>query len=396
MQQEDFSANANGQLVKSPAGYQAFIPLPLPARLAWDDALVAQVAAATAEVAALAQAARKVASPFLISGISSFFARKEAVLSSRIEGTQASLTDMLFYEASAGSEPPRGDVREVFNYWQALNHGLRRLEELPLSKRLLQELHAMLLSGVRGADQAAGRFRTVQNYIGSYGCPPEEATYVPPPPQAMQDCLNALELYLHAPTQLPPLVRIAQIHYQFEAIHPFQDGNGRIGRLMITLLLVESGLLDLPLIYLSQFFENQRQEYYRRLLEVSTRGAWREWVVFFLNGVASQAADALKRCNRLVELHAQYLSRLAQAGAQAKLLAIVDGLFSSPTISARSTEKTYGLSYTAAARYLKQLEELHIVTEITGKARYREYMATEILALVEDAVPAAPQSLPHG
>jgi Fic family protein len=383
MKLTDFGSDANGKLVRSPAGYEAFVPNPLPAGISWDDALVSRVAEATAAVSALAQAAKRVASPFLVSGISSFFARKEAVLSSKIEGTQASLTDLLFYEEEQPGYPPGSDVREVYNYWMALNTGLKRMEELPLSKRLLQELHAVLLQDVRGANKAAGEFRTCQNYIGSYGSPPETATYVPPPPKEMIDCLNDFELYLHAPTQLPQLARIAQVHYQFEAIHPFQDGNGRIGRLLVTLMLVTTGMLDHPLLYLSQYFEANRQEYYRRLLEVSTQGAWREWLMFFMDGVVTQALDAVARCNRLVDLHGEYLKRLAKRGAQAKLIMIVDGLFNSPTISVRATERKHGLSYTAARRYISLLEEVKIITEITGKERYRLYMAEEILALVD-------------
>jgi Fic family protein len=384
MKPADFGSSANGRLVPSPDGFEAFVPNPLPARVSWDDAFVSRVAEATAAVAALAQASKRVASPFLISGISSFFARQEAVLSSKIEGTQATLSDLLFYEEDQQAGPSRGDVREVFNYWMALNTGLQRLNELPLSKRLLQELHAVLLQDVRGASKAAGEFRKCQNYIGSYGCPPEAATYVPPPPREMMDCLNDLELYLHSPTQLPQLSRIAQVHYQFEAIHPFQDGNGRIGRLLITLMLVTTGMLDYPLLYLSQFFEARREDYYRCLLEVSTQGAWREWLMFFMDGVVSQAVDAVARCNRLIDLSGEYRKRLEEARAQAKLLAIVEGLFNTPTISARSAEKKYQISFTAAQRYLKQLVEMKIVTEITGKRRNRLYMATEVLALVDE------------
>jgi Fic family protein len=245
--------------------------------------------------------------------------RREAVLSSRIEGTQTDLADLYAYEAGQLAlpglrpAPPESDVREVLNYVRALEFGLERVHSLPVSLRLARELHARLMEGVRGGRATPGEFRRSQNWIGPPGCTLNEADYVPPPVAEMHEALDALEKYLHAQGDYPPLVRLAFIHYQFEAIHPFLDGNGRMGRLLLSLLLVNWDLLPLPLLYLSAYFERYRSGYYDLLMAVSQRGDWREWALFFLRGVAEQARDAITRIKGLQDLQIAWRERLTQA-----------------------------------------------------------------------------------
>ncbi len=317
------------------------------------------------------------------------FIRREAVLSSRIEGTQASLSDLYAYEAAqlALFDYPE-DVKEVHNYVAALEYGLERLQTLPISLRLIRELHARLMAGVRGEQQTPGEFRRSQNWIGAPGCRLNEATFVPPPPDAMLAALGALETYLHAPPDLPPLVRLGLIHYQFETIHPFLDGNGRVGRLLISLLLCAWDLLPQPLLYLSAYFQRHRSAYYDRLLSVSQRGAWEAWLRFFLAGVQVQAQDAVLRSHRLLELRECYRKRLQHQRTAARLLQATDYVFTRPVITINGlAEALQEVDYRAASRYIQILEEAGILREITGRARNRVYQADAILDAITAPLP---------
>ena len=388
MRPEDFSASASGRLTRTPEGYWAFVPHPLPPEISWSPALAAALSAADRAVGELAGLGRVVPEPYLLIGP---FVRREAVLSSRIEGTRASLTDVYAWEAmqlKLWNDRDAEDVREVFNYVRALEHGLRRLADLLVSLRLLRELHAILLEGVRGGSRAAGEFRKGQNWIGPPGCTPQEATYVPPPANELPAALDAFEKYLHEESALPPLVRLALIHYQFEAIHPFFDGNGRLGRMLVVLLLCAWGLLPQPLLYLSAFFEAHRREYYDRLLEVSTRGAWEEWLLFFLRGVESQARDAAERAARLLELRRRYRERFQKPRASAVLRGLVDLLFKCPVITVPLAAKELGVTYAAAARHVERLVRAGVLREAKwgrgeGRRRNRMFIAEEVLAAVE-------------
>jgi len=382
---EDFSASASGRLTRTPEGYWAFVPDPLPPEISWSPALAAALSAADRAVGELAGLGRVVPEPYLLMGP---FVRREAVLSSRIEGTRASLTDVYAWEAvqlKLWNDRDAEDVREVFNYVRALEHGLRRLADLPVSLRLLRELHAILLEGVRGSSRAAGEFRKGQNWIGPPGCTPQEAAYVPPPANELPAALDAFEKYLHQESALPPLVRLALIHYQFEAIHPFFDGNGRLGRMLVVLLLCSWGLLPQPLLYLSAFFEAHRREYYDRLLEVSTRGAWQEWLLFFLRGVENQARDAARRAARLLELRRSYRERFQKPRASAALPGLVDLLFECPVITVPQAARRLGVTYAAAARHVENLVRSGVLREAGGKGRRRNrvFIAEEVLAAVE-------------
>lgn len=383
-----FAAHAPGTVIPVAdkcGAYWAYVPAPLPPALAWDLELVAQLSQADRAVAELAGSIRHLVNPALVIGPLS---RQEAVLSSRIEGTQTSLTELYANEArqlvfmDMQAPPSSDDVREVYNYFRALQHGVERLSSLPVSLRLLRELHRILLQGVRGERCAPGNFRQTQNWIGREECTPPEATYVPPPVAQMQDCLNEFEKYLHSPDQTPPLVRMAFIHYQFEAIHPFSDGNGRIGRLILSLLGVEWQLLPQPFLYLSGYFERHRQEYYERLLAVSETGAWREWVCFFLRGVDEQAKITAEKVIRLVTLREDWLGKLTKARASLKLRQLVDCLFELPIITVPRAVQELGLSRTACERHIQHLLNEGILERFGEGAHPREYYAPHLLNIV--------------
>jgi Fic family protein len=272
---EQFSENTWGRLTRVGSGkdgYWAYVPHPLPPPLEYDPALVNALSAADRALGELAGLGRALPNPYLLARP---LTAREAVLSSRIEGTQADLLDLYVYETGQATLPDfeiAPDAREVHQYIQAMEYALNRLQELPMSLRLIRETHAVLMAGVREGYAAPGEFRTVQNWIGAPGSPISEARFVPPPPDEMRQCLYDLEAYLQTDNTHPPLVRLGLIHYQFEAIHPFLDGNGRIGRLLIILLMVHWGLLPSPILYLSEYFERHRQDYYDLLLSVSTHG----------------------------------------------------------------------------------------------------------------------------
>ncbi len=309
--------------------------------------------------------------------------RREAVLSSRIEGTQASLSDLLYFEAAEEKNPKTVDVREVHNYVRALEFGLKRLSTLPVSLRLIRELHEKLMSNVRGQEKTPGEFRASQNWIGSSGCTLMDATYVPPPLFELMPCLGDLEKYLHAPVEMPPLLRLSYIHYQFEAIHPFLDGNGRVGRLLIPLLLCEWKILPQPLLYLSAYFEKNRSAYYDGLLAVSRKAAWEDWAIFFLRGVEQQSKDALKRAVLLQELAKNYRLRLQQGRESAVALKLADQLFSTPILTVSAAEKHLGVTYATANLHVNRFVRKGILRKATLRNWNRVFIAPEIMHIIE-------------
>lgn len=368
-----------GKYVNCPTGYKAYLPNPLPPSINWNLTIVNALSEADMLLGRLAGEGSKLPNPHIL--IRPFITR-EAVLSSRIEGTQATLGDILADQAGITVEIGAADLREVNNYIVALHYGIEKLKELPLSLRLLREIHEKLMTNVRGSKAKPGEFRKSQNWIGIAGCTLAQATYVPPCPDHVMDCLNELEKFLHD-TTLPPLVQIALIHYQFEAIHPFLDGNGRVGRLLITLFLVERGILPTPLLYLSAFFEATRQEYYDRLFAVTQHGSWDDWIVYFLNGVARQAEDALSRASRINVLldnwHKETTLLSSSLPSQ-----LIDKLATNPYITIKQTTETIDASYTTIARAIEKLVSLGIVREISGSKRNRVYCAEQILKILEE------------
>jgi len=378
-----FRKSPSGKLVRATGGYWAFVPGPLPAKLEWDDALVSLMSKADIALGTLSGLGVTLPNPHLLIYP---FIRKEAVLSSRIEGTQSSLSDLLLFEATQVEK--RGDVKEVQNYVRAMEYGLKRLNELPLGLRFIRELHGVLMEGVRGEHATPGEFRRSQNWIESPGATLDEATYVPPPVPEMTACLNQLETFLHAETRLPPLVEAAMVHYQFEAIHPFLDGNGRIGRLLAALFLCQRNVLSKPLLYLSAFFEQHRQEYYELLLNVSSKGEWREWEEFFLRAVTEQSRDAVSRSRRLQELLRSYMQIAREKHLPPTAVQLVDLVLMKPVLSARTAQDFLKITYPGARKAIGALVEAGILTEITGRKRDKAYAANEVLkALDGDLVP---------
>lgn len=383
MKRSDFSKQASGKVIKTLKGYLAFVPAPLPPNMQWSDKLLAALSKADRSLIRLAEVGNAFPVPHVVVRP---FIRKEAVLSSQIEGTRTSFKELLSFEAGQLSFFTNlEDTKEVHNYVQALDYGLQRLESFPLSIRLIREIHGILMEGVRGEMMTPGELRRTQNWIGRPGAVLNDARYVPPPPGEMSDCLSDLERFIHDDTDLPPLLRIGMIHYQFETIHPFLDGNGRVGRLLVTFLLVAWGLLFQPLLYLSDFIEANRQEYYDRLLAVSQKGEWESWLLFFLDGVHSQAEDASQRIAHLEELRTTYRDKFANDRSRKTLEMLVDYLISSPITSVSRVQENLEIrSFNAAQRNIDKLEALGIVREVTGNKRNRLYQADEIMRILEE------------
>jgi Fic family protein len=381
MNPEEFHNSNSGKVIHTQQDYWAFVPNPLPPNIPWSLAVVSVLSEADRDLSRLNTLAG--AFPFNRTLIMPFV-RQEAVLSSRIEGTRASLVDLYAYEAGQLSFLESiDDASEVLNYVRALEYGLERVKTLPVSLRLIREIHARLMENVRGGQLTPGEFRRSQNWIGPAGSTLENATYVPPPVDEMLNTLDAMEKILHASSQIPPLVRACLLHYQFEAIHPFLDGNGRMGRLLIILLLHEWHLLTQPLLNLSVYFEARRQEYYARLLEVSKKGAWEEWLLFFLTGVSTQAVNDAVRLESLMSLRIDYQARIRVGRRQEHLEQVLDLVFQRPILNVRQAGAALGIPYLSAERCIERLVRAGILRETTGKARNRIYRADEILAVIE-------------
>lgn len=381
MNPKDFSNPSSGTSILTHAGYWAFLPAPLPPDINWSLPLVSALADAERDLSKLTTLAGSFPFPRLL--IQPFL-RREAVLSSRIEGTRATLTDLYAYESAQISFlEPGNDVREVYNYVRALEYGLERVKTLPVSLRLIREIHAKLMEGVRGGNLTPGEFRRSQNWIGAIGSTPSTAAYVPPPVEEMNLGLDQLEKFIHAGSEIPALVRAGLIHYQFEAIHPFLDGNGRIGRLLMVLLFCEWSLLPQPLLNLSVYFERYRQEYYDLLLATSQKGSWEAWLRFFLRGVSVQANESLVRLDRLQTIRIAYQS-LADAERNARRMEqVLDFLFMQPILSVRQLQTFLGVSFPIAQRYIDRLVSAGILQEVTGQARNRVFRANEIFQALE-------------
>ena len=375
----DLQHSPAGKILKSSKGYSAFIPHNLPPKFEWDNVVVNSLSRADFLLGKLAREGSNLPNPHLLMRP---FITREAVLSSKIEGTQATLGEILAANAGANVKQNPNDLQEVQNYIQALDHGLARLRELPLSLRLIKEIHAHLMQGVRGSQATPGEFRRSQNWIGSPGSTLNTAKFVPPPPDNLMDCLGDFENFLHN-RQLPPLIHIAICHYQFEAIHPFLDGNGRVGRLLIMLLLIEQKILPSPLLYLSAFFEATRDEYYKQLYNVSSRGTWHEWLIYFLNGVAIQSEDVLSRAERINQLLNQWKILIASGGSSV-LVNMVQHFAVNPYFSTNKIAEDLGIAYSTAQRGIQKLEALGIIKKTNDNKRDKFFCATEILRILEE------------
>lgn len=361
--------------------YSAFVPAPLPPDIAWTARLISALSDADRLVGRLAGEGGRLPNPHVLIRP---FVQREAVLSSKIEGTQATLGELLAAEAGAGAIVDRSpeDLREVGNYVVALEHGILRLKKLPLSVRLTRELHEKLMRGVRGQRAAPGQFRKIQNWIGKPGSTITTASYIPPPPGEVEPCLAAWEKFVHEST-LPPLVTIGLAHYQFEAIHPFLDGNGRVGRLLITLFLIARQILPTPLLYLSAFFEASRRDYYEGLRGVSERGAWNDWLEYFLLGVARTSEDALSRATRINHLLGHW-QRTVSGESSNNPLRVVELLGANPFVTTSGVAGKLDVAFTTAQRAIERLERAGIVKQVGDAKRDRVYCASALLNILEE------------
>jgi len=376
-----------GQFVKQGDDYRAFIPAPIPSDppLQIDSDSQRLLSDADRALGRLDGATSILPNPDLFVAM---YVRQEAVLSSQIEGTQSTMEDVLEFEIDAkGREHPR-DVEEVVNYVHAMNHGLKRLNELPLCLRLIKEIHGHLLAGVRGGQRSPGEFRTIQNWIGPEGCTLATATYVPPPVPEMERALSNLEQFLHDTDSTPALVHCALAHAQFETIHPFLDGNGRVGRLLITLLLCQRRILHQPLLYLSYFFKAHRAEYYDRLTAIRNSGDWEGWLKFFLRGVFEVSQAATNTARSILEMresHRRLISKQVKVGGMAGGI-LLDNLFQNPMTTVRLVEQQLGCAYVTANRLVEKFAALGLLTETTGGQRNRRWRYEPYLKLFEPSL----------
>ena len=369
-----------GVFIQQPSGYRAFTPAPLPPRpaVAMDADLVNLLSQADRVIGRLDMVTEVLPNPDLFIGM---YVRQEAVLSSQIEGTQSTLEDVLQYEIDASGEPQIADVQEVVNYVAAMNHGLARLPDLPLSLRLLKEIHEVLLRKGRGAHSTPGEFRRSQNWVGPPGSTLMNATFVPPPVAEMMTALGDLEKFLHT-NDLPVLIQAGLAHAQFETIHPFLDGNGRVGRLLITLLLCEKSVLKRPTLYLSHFFKLHRLEYYDRLTAIRQTGDWEGWLRFFLRGVIEVGTEAVETTRKILALRDGHLALLAEKMTGNSYAARgLDHLFASPMTTVRRMESHLSASYKTANKIIGEFENLGLLREIMGYKRNRVFAFEPYLAL---------------
>ncbi len=380
MNSEDFKNSPSGKCRKTPQNYYTFVPNPLPPDIAYDKNLIRLLSDADRNLGDLSGTGRLLANPYIL--ISSYV-RREAVYSSRIEGTQASLSDLFYFEASESGKPKKSDVMEVRNYVLAMEEGFRLLKDLPISIRLIRKIHETLMKGVRGEFATPGELRRTQNWIGPPGCSLNDATFIPPSIEDMKITLSDWEKYLHSNPSDPPLIQCALMHYQFEAIHPFLDGNGRVGRLLITFFLCEKDHLSRPLLYLSEFFDKYKDEYYARLLAVSQKGDWRGWLEFFLRGIAELSKSAIKDSRKIIELYWEYRNTLEQLRkVPSSTYRILDAIFENPVISISQLSKRWNIPYNSVKTGVSRLVDVGILRATSRTPRRKLYFAPKLLNLL--------------
>lgn len=382
-----------GTYIPQPAGYSAFVPSPLPfdPPLRVDDDLLYLLSKADQAIGKLEAASGMLPNPDLFVGM---YVRKEAVLSSKIEGvTQASLAEVLEHEAQAGRSPLRPDIDEVGNYVAAMNYGIERVRELPLSNRLIREIHERLLRGVRGQNLSPGEFRSTQNWIGAPGCTIEEADFVPPPPAETTKALNDIEAYWHRDDRVPTLIKAGLIHSQFETIHPFNDGNGRVGRLLSVFFLCQQGVLSQPLLYLSQYFKDFQQDYYEKLQAVRDSGAVESWMKFFLTAVWKIAEVAAETAHEVLEMRERHRREIQEAiPGSTNGVELLDHLFQTYVVTVNTAAGLLGVSYPTANSVIRSLEKLELLTELTGRGRNRLFAYMSYLRLMDRGLKASESS----
>lgn len=378
MEPREFFKSERKHLRRTLEGHTAYFPPPTPRDISLDRGDIALLSRADRALGELSGVGKRLREPRMLIRP---YLRREAVLSSRIEGTQSSLSDLLLFEAE-GATTASGDAREVLNYVHALEYGIKRLPKLPVSLRLVLDMHATLMKGVRGERGMPGRFRTTQNWIGSHGTPIERALFVPPPPQALPAALDDWEKYVHEDDDMPPLIRCAVMHYQFETIHPFTDGNGRLGRLLMPLFLMEKGCLSQPLLYLSAYFEQGRDAYYDALSEGRRTGDLRPWIRLFLDAITVQSVDAGRRADELTKLETEFRERIALSRSRVTHR-LVDLLFTDVYVSASMVAQRLKVTPLSARASISDLQRRGILTEMTGRKYGRIYAAKEIMRVLD-------------
>ena len=369
-----------GQYVRQPAGYSAFIPAKLPPSPPVDLApLAVLLSEADQAIGRLDGVTRTLPNPDLFVAM---YVRREAVLSSQIEGTQSTLDDVLAYELDRGTTRLPGDVSEVVNHVAAMAYGLKRLESLPLSLRLIKEIHGVLMENVRGAEKEPGEFRRSQNWIGPRGRPLQDAVFVPPPAHQMTEALGDLEVFLHDRHGLPSLIHTGLAHAQFETIHPFLDGNGRVGRLLITFLLVHGGVLHRPLLYLSYYLKRHRSEYYDRLMAIRHDGDWEGWLAFFLRGIAETSEESTVTAGRILQMRERHRLDIHDLGANG--MQLLDHLYERPLVNVLAVQSALGVSWPTANKLIGQFETRGVLEEVTGFKRNRVFRYEPYLRLFRE------------
>ncbi|KUK53362.1 MAG: Uncharacterized protein XD78_1265 [Desulfotomaculum sp. 46_296] len=377
--------NRSGIYSPQPAGYTVFIPNPLPPNppINLNDIELAKLLSeANREIGRLDGVAYILPNPDLFVYM---YIRKEAVLSSQIEGTQASLIDILeFGEENIKSAPM--DIKETVNYIRALDYGLERLESLPVSLRLIKEIHSILLKGTRGGKRNPGEFRKIQNWIGPQDSGLNSATFVPPPVPDMVKAMNDLELFIHNENALPILIKVGLVHCQFETIHPFLDGNGRIGRLLITFLLCQQKIINSPLLYLSFYFKKNRTEYYDWLMKVRNKGDWEGWLKFFLKGIIEVSKQATRTARDILELQMKYKEKVIQSINSPNALRLLDLLYLKPILTITEAANELDLSYPATSNLFERLISLGILKEKTARQRNKSFAFLDYLEILNDKI----------
>jgi Fic family protein len=383
MQLETFT-NSSGELIQTLAAHTAFLPANLPPQIELGgllEPLGTQIVDCIQLLSELRRAARQTENPYILIEP---LQRREALTTSAMEGTHTTIEELALEAENLATPAAAENARETFNYVAALRLAVERLQTLPISHRVIKEAHKRLLSGLsneRGANKRPGEYKQSQNWIG--GREPATARYVPPPPELTQRCMDDLERYINREERqtIQKVIDLALVHYQFEAIHPFADGNGRIGRMIITLMSMQSGLMDLPILFLSPYLEQHKDEYIDHMHNVSTKSEWREWLAFFVNCINETCKETIAKIDQLLTLQKDYKARAMRAGRSSKLLETADMLFSSPVVTVSKIEKKYGITYRAAQLILEKLTQQGILTAREGSYP-KIYVATEILAAI--------------
>jgi Fic family protein len=376
-----FTKSSPGKLVKNMHGDRAFVPNPLPVKVGWSDKLVDAVARAEAELGKLAGLGHRFPDPQRLVRL---FLRREAELSSKIEDTHAGVRTQLLLDVVPEVREQSPDADEVNNNFRALEYGLKSLEHRDVSQSLIKEMHTLLLQNVRGHDKTPGRYRSVQAHIGR-SSNIKDARFVPPPPYMVPECMDAFEKFIRTDSSTQRVLRVAMMHYQFECIHPFADGNGRIGRVLILLLMSQWKMLPLPLFNPSAFLEQNRREYYDHLMNVSTRGEWEDWIIFFADGIVEECLATIERIESLEALRITYQSRVRTKNSPANVSKLVDELFAQPRVTLDDVKQMFDTWPASAQRYIDRLVKLKILREVTGRERNRVYLATEIVDLFSES-----------